>query len=99
VAKAAVAAPAEPIPAWVTAARVDAVGSSDDGERFTVRFGPFDDDHSVEENRRSLAQDGYTPLVAGRALRLGAFTSRDRALHLAQRLRQSGYQPTVVALY
>jgi cell division protein FtsN len=94
-----VVAPAAEMPAWVTAARVDAVGSSGDGERFTVRFGPFDDDHSVEENRRSLAQDGYAPLVAGRALRLGAFTSRDRALHLAQRLQQSGYRPTVVSLY
>jgi D-alanyl-D-alanine carboxypeptidase len=92
-------APAESAPGWVTAARVDAMGSSDDGERFTVRFGPFDDDHSVERKRQALAKDGYTPLVSGRALRLGAFTSRERALHLAQRLRQSGYEPTVVSLY
>jgi D-alanyl-D-alanine carboxypeptidase (penicillin-binding protein 5/6) len=98
-ARAVVRAPAESAPGWVTAARVDAMGSSGDGERFTVRFGPFDDDHSVERKRQALAKDGYTPLVSGRALRLGAFTSRDRALHLAQRLRQSGYEPTVVSLY
>jgi D-alanyl-D-alanine carboxypeptidase len=94
------AAAADPsAPAWVTAARVDAVGSAGDGERFTVRFGPFADDRSVEEKRRALAKDGYAPLVAGRALRLGAFTSRERAMHLAQRLQQSGYRPTVVSLY
>jgi len=93
-------AASEPLPAWVTAASLDGGGRAPSGaSRFTVRFGPFNDDGTFERARRDLAGRGYTPLVAGRALRLGSFTSPGRALHLAKRMRNSGWEPEVVALY
>ena len=95
---AAVRPAAEPMPAWVTAMRIERPGTVS-AERFTVRFGPFADDHSVESMRRRLADAGYVPQIAGRALRLGSFASHGRAMHLAQRLRRKGHEPHVVALY
>jgi hypothetical protein len=67
--------------------------------RFTVRFGPFADDGAFEQAKANLADRGYTPLAAGRALRLGDFTSALRAMHLAKRMRHSGWEAEVVALY
>lgn len=88
-----------PLPSWVTAVRVDGVGASAAGSRFTVRFGPFLDDPTFERAKRNLSGRGYTPLAAGRALRLGDFTSASRAMHLAKRMRRTGLEPEVVALY
>lgn len=99
-ATAALAATPDPLPAWVTASRVDAIGSTPAGaSRFTVRFGPFADDGAFEQAKANLADRGYTPLAAGRALRLGDFTSANRAMHLAKRMRHSGWEADVVALY
>lgn len=94
------AATPEPLPAWVTAERVEAVASAPaDVSRFTVRFGPFADDSTFERAKANLANRGYTPLAAGRALRLGDFTNAGRAMHLANRMRLAGWHADVVALY
>ena len=43
--------------------------------------------------------NGYTPVRSGRMLRLGEFTSPERAAHLARRLAAIGHRAEVVALY
>lgn len=90
----------EPLPSWVTASRVDLAGTAPSGiSRFTVRFGPYEDERTFEEAKESLSGRGYSPLAAGRALRLGEFTSPGLAMHLARRMRHSGWDADVVALY
>jgi D-alanyl-D-alanine carboxypeptidase len=66
--------------------------------RWAVELGPFETPTRAESTRRGLADLGYGAQVSGRILRLGAFSSRSRADRLADRLRLSGYRPTIVAL-
>jgi len=66
--------------------------------RWAVELGPFETQHRAESTRRGLADLGYGAQVSGRTIRLGSFSSRSRADRLADRLRLSGYRPTIVAL-
>jgi D-alanyl-D-alanine carboxypeptidase (penicillin-binding protein 5/6) len=94
------AATPTPLPAWTTASPVGSSADAPEGvRRFTVRFGPFSDDGTFERAKENLANRGYSPLAAGRALRLGSFTSPRLALHLANRMRHSGWDADVVTLY
>jgi cell division protein FtsN len=66
--------------------------------RWAVELGPFDTKTRAENTRRGLADLGYGCAVSGKTIRLGSFSSRSRADRLADRLRLSGYRPTIVAL-
>jgi D-alanyl-D-alanine carboxypeptidase (penicillin-binding protein 5/6) len=66
--------------------------------RFVVRLGPYKSRALAAATRSKLAKRGYTARIAGRSVNLGSFTNRERAEHLAKRLRGSGYNGTVVAL-
>lgn len=65
--------------------------------RFVVQLGPYNSRATAAATRSKLAKRGYTARLAGRTVRLGMFTDRSRAEHLARRLRSSGYRGTVVA--
>jgi D-alanyl-D-alanine carboxypeptidase (penicillin-binding protein 5/6) len=80
-------------PAFVPA---DAVSRG--GGRFTVCLGPYGTTASAEAARARLARRGYAPLVSGNSLTLGSFSNRERATRLASRLREAGYDPSVVAI-
>jgi D-alanyl-D-alanine carboxypeptidase (penicillin-binding protein 5/6) len=69
-----------------------------DAARFAVQLGPYASRKTAATTRSRLARRGYSAVPAGRALRVGSFSSRSRAERLAARLRGSGYNPTVVAL-
>jgi D-alanyl-D-alanine carboxypeptidase (penicillin-binding protein 5/6) len=94
-----VGAPSESVPLWVTADRIDGSGHRGTAGRYTLRFGPFDDERAAKRAQEALTEQGYVPLLAGRLLRLGEFSSPVRARHLAERLRRTGYRSDVVALY
>jgi len=66
--------------------------------RFTVCLGPYDTTASAEAARTRLTRRGYAPLVSGNSLTLGSFSNRERATRLASRLREAGYDPSVVAI-
>lgn len=68
------------------------------GGRFTVCLGPYGDNGAVEAARMRLTRRGYAPLVSGTSLTLGSFSNRERASRLASRLREAGYDPSVVAV-
>jgi D-alanyl-D-alanine carboxypeptidase len=74
----------------------DAVGQG--GGRFTVCLGPYDTTANAEAARIRLGRRGYAPLVSGNSLTLGSFSNRERATRLASRLREVGYDPSVVAI-
>jgi cell division septation protein DedD len=84
----------EPAPAFVSR---DAVGGGGGG-RFTVCLGPYETTASAEAARSRLARRGYAPLISGTSLTLGSFSNRERATRLASRLREAGYDPSVVAI-
>lgn len=91
--------PPVPGPAWTTASPVDSIGDAPAGvSRFTVRFGPFQDDGTAKRAKATLAHRGYTAISRGRALRLGSFTSAGRAFHLADQMSRFGWEAEVVAL-
>jgi D-alanyl-D-alanine carboxypeptidase len=69
-----------------------------DATRFAVQLGPYTSRKTVVTTRSRLARRGYSAVPAGRALRVGSFSTRSRADELAQRLRRNGYKPTVVAV-
>jgi D-alanyl-D-alanine carboxypeptidase len=83
-----------PAPAFVSR---DAVGGGGGG-RFTVCLGPYETTASAEAARSRLARRGYAPLISGTSLTLGSFSNRERASRLASRLREAGYDPSVVAV-
>jgi D-alanyl-D-alanine carboxypeptidase len=68
------------------------------GGRFTVCLGPYDTTANAEAARIRLGKRGYAPLVSGNSLTLGSFSNRERATRLASRLREAGYDPSVVAI-
>jgi D-alanyl-D-alanine carboxypeptidase (penicillin-binding protein 5/6) len=76
----------------------DGARSRAPARRFTVQLGPYASRSTTLQNRARLARRGYTAEVAGRSLHVGRFTSHARARQLANRLRVSGYRPTIVAL-
>jgi D-alanyl-D-alanine carboxypeptidase len=77
---------------------VPAAVASRGGGRFTVCLGPYESPESARAARAKLTRRGYAPLVSGNSLTLGSFSNRARAVRLASRLRQAGYDPSVVAL-
>jgi D-alanyl-D-alanine carboxypeptidase (penicillin-binding protein 5/6) len=68
------------------------------GGKFTVCLGPYETAAGAQQARASLTRRGYAPLVSGNSLTLGSFSNRERAARLATRLRQSGYDPSVVSI-
>jgi D-alanyl-D-alanine carboxypeptidase len=68
------------------------------GGRYSVQLGPYRDRATAAATRRRLARRGYTATLAGRTVRLGSFSSRSRAQHLAARFTKGGEQASVVAL-
>ena len=68
------------------------------GGRFTVCLGPYETTASAEAARARLSRRGYAPLVSGNSLTLGSFSNRERATRLASRLREAGYEPSVVPI-
>lgn len=66
--------------------------------RFTVQLGPYRNKKGVMDARDKLKRRGYTAQVVGQTLRLGTFSNKGRADRVADRLRVSGYRPTIVAL-
>jgi len=66
--------------------------------RYAVRLGPYGSRAAAAATRARLARRGYTAVVSGRSLRIGTFSSSQRAEHVAGRLRQTGYHPVVVLL-
>jgi D-alanyl-D-alanine carboxypeptidase (penicillin-binding protein 5/6) len=66
--------------------------------RFVVQIGPFSTRRAAAAARTRLARRGYTAVPAGRALRIGSFSTQSRAQRVALRLRLTGYRPAVVAL-
>jgi len=66
--------------------------------RFSVQLGPYPTRRAAAATRSRLARRGYTAVPAGRALRIGSFSTQNRARRVALRLRLTGYHPTVVAL-
>lgn len=65
---------------------------------FAVQLGPYASRRAAALTRSRLARRGYTAVPAGRALRIGSFSTQNRARRVALRLRLTGYHPTVVAL-
>ena len=65
--------------------------------RFTVCLGPYDTAEGAQEVRAKLTKRGYAPLISGTSLTLGSFSNRTRAGRLASRLREAGYDPSVVS--
>ena len=66
--------------------------------RYAVRLGPYASRQVALATRSRLAQRGYQVAVAGRTLRIGAFTSVTKAERVATQLRQTGYHPVLVLL-
>jgi serine-type D-Ala-D-Ala carboxypeptidase (penicillin-binding protein 5/6) len=66
--------------------------------RYAVRLGPYTSRRQAMATRSKLARRGYTAVLTGRSLRLGSFSTANRAEKLATRLRQTGYNPVVVLL-
>jgi D-alanyl-D-alanine carboxypeptidase (penicillin-binding protein 5/6) len=82
-------------------AAVERAAEGDDDEpseatQYTVQLGPYRSRKTVATTRSRLARRGYSSVPAGRALRVGTFSTKARAEQMAKRLRQSGYKPTVV---
>jgi D-alanyl-D-alanine carboxypeptidase (penicillin-binding protein 5/6) len=65
---------------------------------FVVQLGPYGTQRTAIAVRKRLANRGYTAVRAGRTLRVGRFSNRNRAQRLASRLRLAGHRSTVVAL-
>ncbi len=66
--------------------------------RFAVQIGPYGTRRAAGQARARLAKRGYMAVPAGRALRIGSFSSLSRAQRVAVRLRLTGYHPTIVAV-
>jgi D-alanyl-D-alanine carboxypeptidase (penicillin-binding protein 5/6) len=66
--------------------------------RYAVQLGPYGSRRAVLATRGALARRGYSTSVAGRRLRVGPFESRATARRTAQRLRASGYNPSLIAI-
>ncbi|TMB46682.1 MAG: D-alanyl-D-alanine carboxypeptidase [Deltaproteobacteria bacterium] len=88
------------------AAAVRPLGSEGDDEatadsriaRYAVRLGPYRSQQVALVTRARLAQRGYRVVLAGRTLRIGAFTNVTKAEQVAGQLRQTGYHPVLVLL-
>ena len=66
--------------------------------RYAVRLGPYRSQQVALATRVRLAQRGYRVVLAGRTLRIGAFTNVTKAEQVAGQLRQTGYHPVLVLL-
>jgi len=66
--------------------------------RYAVRLGPYRSQQVALVTRARLAQRGYRVVLAGRTLRIGAFTNVTKAEQVAGQLRQTGYHPVLVLL-
>src|SRR6266436_1503254 len=66
--------------------------------RYAVRLGPYRSQQVALATRVRLAQRGYRVVLAGRTLRIGAFTNVNKAEQVAGQLRQTGYHPVLVLL-
>jgi D-alanyl-D-alanine carboxypeptidase (penicillin-binding protein 5/6) len=69
-----------------------------DAARYAVQLGPYGSRRAANAARARLASRGYTAVLSGRTLRIGSFSSRQRAGRVVLRLRVTGYRPTIVAL-
>jgi D-alanyl-D-alanine carboxypeptidase (penicillin-binding protein 5/6) len=84
------------------------IGEGDDGSvddeppspapRYAVQLGPYKSRRTAVSTRALLARRGYSAALHGRALRVGSFSTANRAERLASRLRRTGYKPIVVAV-
>ena len=63
-----------------------------------MQLGPYGSRRAANAARARLASRGYTAVLSGRTLRIGSFSSRQRAGRVVLRLRVTGYRPTIVAL-
>jgi D-alanyl-D-alanine carboxypeptidase (penicillin-binding protein 5/6) len=66
--------------------------------RYAVQLGPYRTRRAALATRGALARRGYSASLSGRRLRVGPFESRATARRTAQRLRASGYTPTLIAI-
>ncbi|HZP41509.1 MAG TPA: D-alanyl-D-alanine carboxypeptidase family protein [Candidatus Binatia bacterium] len=66
--------------------------------RFAVQLGPYSSRRAAALARSRLARRGYTAVPAGRSLRIGSFSTENRARRVALRLRLTGYHPKVVTI-